>query len=156
MVVLVLHQEDESLLYKFQKKLISQIYIDSTDKELLVYENYPLWITLPQLIYEESQNETTFLKKISSEIKKLQINTKELLFKEISKEKKYYYYPVIIELNSSTHINTELIIFYSNKKTTLPKIENVVLSQKIFRLGLTCKPTENSIALTSFVWKKIT
>lgn len=156
MIVLIPHKEDQLILFSFQKKLIASLYKTLKEDDLLIYENYPLWINLFDYREKSRNEDLKYLKELSKKITNFKIKTDKIIEEKLSDNKWSYYFPVSLTLEGGKFVEAKLIIYHSNKKAALSNKEKVALSQKIFRLGITCNITNNSQAISSFVWKKLT
>lgn len=134
MVVIIPHSTEELKLIRLQKELIARLNKDGN----IWIRNYPLWIELPDCIFQNNIPETTAeLKDFSKKIDK--VTLEKIVF-----QKNEVFISVKLELisaNSAFMLELPLISNISTGSTTTTTtttttIDTVLTSLKVFRLGL--------------------
>lgn len=145
MVVIIPHSTEELKLIRLQKELIARLNIDGN----IWIRNYPLWIELPDCIFQNNIPETTAdLKDFSKKIDK--VTLEKIVFQKnevfisvklelISANSAFMLELPLISNISTSSIDTISTSSVSTGSTTTPTsttIDTVLTSLKVFRLGV--------------------
>ncbi len=155
MLVIIPHKDDALKIIKFQKEL-KELF---SNKGLNFYFKPPLWFYLPEKLNNEAIRSKAELKniKISS------IIMEEVFFQDnqiisnisadINGEKISFPYTHLYEYkkgSSDSELVKEVLADVHQKK-----ILNYPMEFRIFRLGIAEKLSQNSSAISDFIWVKL-